>query len=240
MKKLILFVSTTLLALTISAQALVKGGQFKDRILPMQGSVTKSDGQTIWGASGVQERFLDNGAEPKNSSIFTIIRDGENNRNYIYNPSSKTFIAYESEWKASSTNAFVIPDIASSASLSKAYIIRGGAGANTYLNAKGGTATHTDFAAYNGTDANSQWSFEECTNQTYTFDVTDVNTGLAEFLATASLIEDATIIPGSTSIRNICTEQDKTNSCIFSVSGQMLRALQKGINIVNGRKVLVY
>ena len=175
-----------------------------------------------------------------NSSIFTIIRDGENNRNYIYNPSSKTFIAYESEWKASSTNAFVIPDIASSASLSKAYIIRGGAGANTYLNAKGGTATHTDFAAYNGTDANSQWSFEECTNQTYTFDVTDINTGLAEFLATASLIEDATIIPGSTSIRNICTEQDKTNSCIFSVSGQMLRALQKGINIVNGRKVLVY
>lgn len=84
MKKLILFVSTTLLALTISAQTLVKGGQFKDRILPMQGSVTKSDGQTIWGASGVQERFLDNGAEPKNSSIFTIIRDGENNRNYIY------------------------------------------------------------------------------------------------------------------------------------------------------------
>lgn len=175
-----------------------------------------------------------------NSSIFTIIRDGENNRNYIYNPSSKTFIAYESEWKASSTNAFVIPDIASSASLSKAYIIRGGAGANTYLNAKGGTATHTDFAAYNGTDANSQWSFEECTNQTYTFDVTDINTGLDEFLATASLIEDATIIPGSTSIRNICTEQDKTNSCIFSVSGQMLRALQKGINIVNGRKILVY
>ena len=175
-----------------------------------------------------------------NSSIFTIIRDGENNRNYIYNPSSKTFIAYESEWKASSTNAFVIPDIASSASLSKAYIIRGGAGANTYLNAKGGTATHTDFAAYNGTDANSQWSFEECTNQTYTFDVTDINTGLAEFLATASLIEDATNISGSTSIRNICTEQNKTNSCIFSVSGQMLRALQKGINIVNGRKVLVY
>ena len=27
---------------------------------------------------------------------------------------------------------------------------------------------------------------------------------------------------------------------VFSVSGQMLRALQKGINIVNGRKVLVY
>ena len=68
MKKLNLFVSTTLLALTISAQALVKGGQFKDRILPMQGSVTKSDGQTIWGASGVQERFLDNGAEPKTLS----------------------------------------------------------------------------------------------------------------------------------------------------------------------------
>lgn len=68
MKKLILFVSTTLLTLSMSAQTLVKGGQFKDRILPMHGSVTKSDGQTIWGASGIQGRFLDNGAEPKTLS----------------------------------------------------------------------------------------------------------------------------------------------------------------------------
>lgn len=52
--------------LSISAigQTLVAGGQFKDRILPMQGSVVKNAGQTIWGASGVQGRYLDNGVEP--------------------------------------------------------------------------------------------------------------------------------------------------------------------------------
>ena len=64
MKKLILLVSTVLLPLVMSAQTFVEGGQFKDRILPMQGSQTKSADETVWGASGVQGRFLDNGAEP--------------------------------------------------------------------------------------------------------------------------------------------------------------------------------
>ena len=174
-----------------------------------------------------------------NTCIFTVIRDAENNRNYIYNPSSKTFIAFESEWKATPTNAFVIPEIASSATLSNAYIIKGGAGANTYLNAKGGTATHTDFAAYNSTDANSQWTLEECTNQTYTFDITNVITGTADFLATASLIDGATIIPNPTSVKNVNAEECKASSCIFSITGQMLRAPQKGINIINHRKIFI-
>lgn len=176
----------------------------------------------------------------EDTGIFTIIRDDENNRNYIYNPSSKTFVGFESEWKASSTIAFMIPEIANSTTTSNAYTIKGGMGASTYLNAKGGTATHTDFAAYNGTDANSQWSLEECTNQTYTFDITDIATGTDEFLATASLIDGATIIQNTTSIKNIGTEQDKTSSCIFSISGHRLAALQKGINILNRRKILVY
>ena len=68
MKKLILFVSTTFIALSMSAQTIVNGGQFKDRILPMQGSVTKSAEQAIWGQEGVQGRFLDNGAEPASTT----------------------------------------------------------------------------------------------------------------------------------------------------------------------------
>ena len=68
MKKLFLFISTTLLSLSLSAQTLVNGGQFKDRILPMQGSQVASDGQIIWGAQEVQGRFLDNGAEPQTSN----------------------------------------------------------------------------------------------------------------------------------------------------------------------------
>jgi hypothetical protein len=62
----------------------------------------------------------------EDTGIFTIIRDDENNRNYIYNPSSKTFVGFESEWKASSTIAFMIPEIANSTTTSKAYTIKGG------------------------------------------------------------------------------------------------------------------
>ena len=56
------------LALAVSSpiwgQSTVAGGEFKDRILPMQGSAVKQAGQCIWGAETVQDRFLDNGVEP--------------------------------------------------------------------------------------------------------------------------------------------------------------------------------
>ena len=66
MKKLILFVSTTFIALSMSAQTIVNGGQFKDRILPMQGSVTKSAEQAktnscIFSVSGQRLRTLQKG-----------------------------------------------------------------------------------------------------------------------------------------------------------------------------------
>ena len=66
MRKLILFVSTTLIALSMGAQTLVKGGQFKDRILPMQGSVTKSAEQAktnscIFSIHGQRLRTLQKG-----------------------------------------------------------------------------------------------------------------------------------------------------------------------------------
>jgi len=66
MKKLILFVSTTFIALSMSAQTIVNGGQFKDRILPMQGSVTKSAEQAktnscIFSIHGQRLRTLQKG-----------------------------------------------------------------------------------------------------------------------------------------------------------------------------------
>lgn len=172
--------------------------------------------------------------------VFSIIIDNENNRNYIYNPSSKTFIIFESGWIASGTNAFVIPDIARSVNTSNAYTIKGGAAANTYLNAKGGTATHTDFAAYNGTDKNSQWSFIECDDQTYTFDVTDISIGLNDFIATASLIEGASIIPETSSIKEIEKNNKCSHNSIYTISGQKLLTPKNGINIFNRKKVLIY
>lgn len=98
MKKLILFVSTTLLTLSMSAQTLVKGGQFKDRILPMQGSVTKTAGQNIWGLETVQGRYLDNGAEPASTA------DGKPTLSYwggnIVKATDGTYHMYLAGWDA--------------------------------------------------------------------------------------------------------------------------------------------
>ena len=68
----------------LSAQTLVAGGQFKDRIQPMQGCVTletmraENPSAKIWGAPGVQNRFVDNGVEADNMNIWggNVYRDG--------------------------------------------------------------------------------------------------------------------------------------------------------------------
>ena len=71
------------MAIAANAEELVIGGQFKDRILPMQGSITLKEikagtaadyadwietNGTLWGESGVQGRYLDNGLETKGIS----------------------------------------------------------------------------------------------------------------------------------------------------------------------------
>lgn len=66
MRKLKILLMTMLITQSVSAQTLVSGGQFKDRILPMQGANVNADGNVIWGAQGVKNRYLDNGAEPAN------------------------------------------------------------------------------------------------------------------------------------------------------------------------------
>ncbi|MDE6523849.1 MAG: glycoside hydrolase family protein [Muribaculaceae bacterium] len=58
------------MAMTLNAANPIVGGQFKDRILPMQGSTQKNPGEEIWGASGVQNRFLDNGTENPDLSFW--------------------------------------------------------------------------------------------------------------------------------------------------------------------------
>lgn len=65
MEKTLLSIIVLISALCASAQTdIVPGGQFKDRILPMQGSMVRDSSRPVWGASGVQGRLLDNGAEP--------------------------------------------------------------------------------------------------------------------------------------------------------------------------------
>ena len=68
-KKLIFFLLPLNFCIGGSAQTLVEGGNFKDRILPMHGSVTleiqkqKDPTAHIWGAQDVQNRYIDNGCE---------------------------------------------------------------------------------------------------------------------------------------------------------------------------------
>lgn len=73
------------MALTLNAANPIEGGQFKDRILPMQGSIQKDPGEEIWGASGVQGRFLDNGAETPDLSLWGgDIHQDANGKYYMF------------------------------------------------------------------------------------------------------------------------------------------------------------
>ncbi len=98
------FLVTTLTALSLPslAQTLATGGQFKDRILPMQGSVTLQTLQatnpsaTIWGAPGVQNRYVDNGIEVDGMNIW-----GGN----VYRDSTGTYHQFVTGWDGT-TRAF--------------------------------------------------------------------------------------------------------------------------------------
>ena len=76
MKKQILLSFVVPFVANVHAQELVEGGQFKDRILPMRGNVTLSSlkendpSAKIWGATGVQNRYVDNGTERDDMNIW--------------------------------------------------------------------------------------------------------------------------------------------------------------------------
>lgn len=136
------------------------------------------------------------------TSVFTLVIDGDNDRTYLYNPSSKTFVvakagSNKSFWTTSGTDAYKLAKVESSTTTADAYTIMGDpTSTNTYnyFNAYGG-ANHTELSSYTRDDKNSQWLLVEAEDQTYTFDVTDVTGGLDDFLATARNINGATILP---------------------------------------------
>lgn len=74
-----------------NAQTLVEGGNFKDRILPMRGSVTLETLQQtnpnakIWGARDVQNRYIDNGCEIDGMNLWGgNVHKGEDGRYYQF------------------------------------------------------------------------------------------------------------------------------------------------------------
>lgn len=190
------------------------------------------------------------------TSVFTLVIDGDNDRTYLYNPSSKTFVvakagSNKSFWTTSGTDAYKLAKVESSTTTADAYTIMGDpTSTNTYnyFNAYGG-ANHTELSSYTRDDKNSQWLLVEAEDQTYTFDVTDVTGGLDDFLATARNINGATILPWPSAIGNVSASARPTDTPAYKLSG--LRAAElspktasagtglKGIIIKNRAKYVV-
>lgn len=161
------------------------------------------------------------------TSVFTLVIDGDNDRTYLYNSSSKTFVVAkagngQSFWTASGTNAYKLGKVESSTTTADAYTIMGDpSSTNTYnyLNAYGG-ANHTELSSYTRDDKNSQWQLIAAEDQTFVFDVTDVTAGLDDFLDTAKNIRDATILPWTSGIGNVNAGRRPTNTSVYKLSGQ--------------------
>ena len=180
------------------------------------------------------------------SSIFTLIVDGDNNRTYLYNPSSKTFVVAKvgsgtSFWTASAANAYCLGGIAASNTTTDAYTIKGDAtstNAFNYLNAYGG-ANHTELCSYTQDNSGSQWTLVEADDQTYTFDVTNVTTGLDAFLATAKRISKAVITPSVTAVSQIKTTPcAKSKPQYYTLTGQSVAQSYKGVVVCQGKKYI--
>lgn len=180
-----------------------------------------------------------------NSCVFSLITDGDDNRVYLYNPSSKRFVVAKagnggSFWTASETNAYRLAEVKASGTLTNGYTIKGdptSANAYNYLNAYGG-ANHTELSSYTEADKNSQWLLVDCPTQEYTFNVEKVTTGLDDFLKTVGKL-DANII---TSVPGVAADT-KTGSGrggnTYTLGGALCNKAAKGILVMNNRKYLV-
>lgn len=184
------------------------------------------------------------------SSVFTLIIDGDNDRTYLYNPKSKTFVVAKagngkSFWTASETDAYILAKVENSVTTTDAYTIKGDpTSTNTYnyLNAYGG-ANHTELSSYTVGDKNSQWQLIPSENQKYDFDVTKITTGLDDFLSTARNINGAKIKPVETGIDGIVDNDHPENEEMYDISGIRLNNNRqfggtKRIVILNGKKII--
>lgn len=180
-----------------------------------------------------------------NSCVFSLITDGDDNRVYLYNPSSKRFVVAKagngsSFWTASETNAYRLAEVKASGTLTNGYTIKGdptSANAYNYLNAYGG-ANHTELSSYTEADKNSQWLLVDCPTQEYTFNVEKVTTGLDDFLKTAGKL-DANIITSVSGVAADAKTGSGRSGNIYTLGGAQCGKTAKGILVMNNRKYLV-
>lgn len=136
--------------------------------------------------------------------VFSLIIDGDKGRAYLYNPSSKSFVVAkagknDSYWTASATNAYQLAGVSTIGTVVGTYLIKGdpsSTNTSNFLSAYGG-ANRTELTSFVQESQNCQWIFTECADQTYTFDVTSVTTGLDDFKATAGKIYGGNVIPAT-------------------------------------------
>lgn len=121
MKKTILTIVTLLFCVAAGAQTLVKGGQFMDLLMPMEGSVaaTSSDWGTTSGANtqyngtwtGTLGRWKDNGIEDTERSYWggNIVR-GDDGRYHIYVAGWPSATCGHMQWSSKSRVYHVVSD----------------------------------------------------------------------------------------------------------------------------------
>lgn len=180
-----------------------------------------------------------------NSCVFSLITDGDNNRVYLYNPSTKRFVVAKagngnSFWTTSESNAYQLAEVKASGTLTNGYTIKGDpTSTNTYnyLNAYGG-ANHTELSSYTEADKNSQWLLVESPKQEYTFNVEMITTGLDDFLETVEKL-DVNIITSVSDVASDMKQRCGRSGKIYTLNGTQYKENSKGILVTYNRKYLV-
>ena len=180
-----------------------------------------------------------------NSCVFSLITDGDNNRVYLYNPSTKRFVVAKagkgnSFWTTSESNAYQLAEVKASSTLTNGYTIKGdptSTNTNNYLNAYGG-ANHTELSSYTEADKNSQWLLVDSPKQEYTFNVEKITTGLDDFLETVEKL-DANIITSVSDVAADMKQRCGRSGKIYAINGTLYTEKSKGILVTNNRKYLV-
>lgn len=180
-----------------------------------------------------------------NSCVFSLITDGDNNRVYLYNPSTKRFVVAKagngnSFWTTSESNAYQLAEVKASGTLTNGYTIKGDpTSTNTYnyLNAYGG-ANHTELSSYTEADKNSQWLLVESPKQEYTFKVEMITTGLDDFLETVEKL-DVNIITSVSDVASDMKQRCGRSGKIYTLNGTQYKENSKGILVTYNRKYRV-
>lgn len=180
-----------------------------------------------------------------NSCVFSLITDGDNNRVYLYNPSTKRFVVAKagngnSFWTTSESNAYQLAEVKASGTLTNGYTIKGDpTSTNTYnyLNAYGG-ANHTELSSYTEADKNSQWLLVESPKQEYTFNVEMITTGLDDFLETVEKL-DVNIITSVSDVASDMKQRCGRSGKIYTLNGTQYKENSKGILVTYNRKYRV-